>query len=65
MLRRDQVHAYYSNLKAEDVAARVAMRRLEHLYYKHDDMVKKAAKVGQLLIYVCTDRAFLVSSFLP
>ena len=33
-----------SRVEVEQVAARVAMRRLEHLYYKHNDLVALAEK---------------------
>jgi hypothetical protein len=38
-----EVQEYYDNLGQHKVAARLAMRRLEHLYYKHDDLIAKAA----------------------
>jgi hypothetical protein len=38
-----EVQEYYENLGKHNVAARLAMRRLEHLYYKHDDLIAKAA----------------------
>ena len=38
-----EVQDYYENLGNNNVAARLAMRRLEHLYYKHDDLIVRAA----------------------
>ena len=44
-----EVQDYYENLGQQPVAARLAMRRLEHLYYKHDDLIARAAtKCAQL-----------------
>ena len=38
-----EVQDYYEKAGNQNVAARLAMRRLEHLYYKHDDLIAKAA----------------------
>ena len=40
----EKVQMYYVEIGNNAVAARVAMRRLEHLYYKHNDIVALAAK---------------------
>ncbi|KAJ1478146.1 hypothetical protein T484DRAFT_1818567, partial [Baffinella frigidus] len=39
-----KVQDYYVGIGNNTVAARVAMRRLEHLYYKHNDLVSLASK---------------------
>ena len=44
-----EVQEYYENAGNHPVAARLALRRLEHLYYKHDDLIAKAALKCQQL----------------
>jgi translation initiation factor 3 subunit C len=38
-----EVQEYYEKISNHQVAARLAMRRLEHLYYKHDDLIARAS----------------------
>jgi phosphodiesterase/alkaline phosphatase D-like protein len=50
------VQEYYSSCNKQSVAARLAMRRLEHLYYKTDDLIAKAStktpQIGDWQVHV-------------
>ena len=41
----ESVQDYYERSSQPQVAARIAIRRLEHLYYKHNSLVAKAASI--------------------
>jgi hypothetical protein len=58
----EDVQGYYEGLSSWGVTARLAMRRLEHLYYKHDLLVSKAAAIATQKGDRTSDRCAFINS---